>query len=548
MKFTKKQILCKIGSVLKSRLFIILAVYYVLLLIQHSLVYMYYDDYGYLSLSYRVGIPETIQGTDFSFLNLLQFLHAHYMGWGGRLLCFFTEIVFLKGGFWVFRIVQPFVIVLAAYFSFKLAKLYIRKNLNLLLALICSFYFLISIWVLRDSLYWATASFTYFWPLVIILPAIYFFIKQERTQKNSIWLIIFFFICGFTYEQTGVMPIAAGGVFIIVRFIQKKKIALNTLLPVLACVAGYLILVLAPGNFMRIELFPEWYYQPLTAERLATRFLTLAQILFTSDGGKYTSIAMAVSTILASVMLIRRSKIKQDNTKSATWKTAVKTINIAGLALGIFSTAYFSVRLFSGAVSAIDDPVCMLFFIFSSVFFVYYFIMKNQKLMVPLFLAGLASLGVLLVSPVIVFRSSTPALFVYFIVMGMIYCEFITGTRRKWLNLVYIAPLAMMMFFNYSTILRGYAINVPANEYNQQVLEQAQQQIKNNVSVTQITLHELKDDIYGNGMPYQWDKTFLAPWIKEYYDLPDYIQFTYEVSPEPVTWKEVTFEQFFGKP
>ena len=62
--------------------------------IQHAFVWMYFDDYGYASITYLGDQFNATGGTDFSFLDILGFLKYHYLHWGGRIVGFFFEIIF----------------------------------------------------------------------------------------------------------------------------------------------------------------------------------------------------------------------------------------------------------------------------------------------------------------------------------------------------------------------------------------------------------------------------------------------------------------------
>ena len=66
----------------------IFGIFYVYLLQQFSKVFVYYDDYGYLSLSYG-NIVENVNGPSYTFKQLLQFLKGNYWVANGRLLCVF---------------------------------------------------------------------------------------------------------------------------------------------------------------------------------------------------------------------------------------------------------------------------------------------------------------------------------------------------------------------------------------------------------------------------------------------------------------------------
>lgn len=46
-------------------------------------MWLYHDDYGYVSLSYAY-IVEGVNGHSFNIKQLLSFLIGHYNNWGGR--------------------------------------------------------------------------------------------------------------------------------------------------------------------------------------------------------------------------------------------------------------------------------------------------------------------------------------------------------------------------------------------------------------------------------------------------------------------------------
>mgnify|MGYP000246580453 FL=1 len=75
----------------------VFAVFYLFLLMQFGKVFIYYDDYGYLSLSYGTNIP--VAGSDYGFSDLLAFIKGHYVNSNGRLLYMFLYcFVHMIGG------------------------------------------------------------------------------------------------------------------------------------------------------------------------------------------------------------------------------------------------------------------------------------------------------------------------------------------------------------------------------------------------------------------------------------------------------------------
>ena len=62
--------------------------FYVFLIMQFGKVFVYYDDFGYLSLSYGNTVPDVI-GSNYTLSQLLTFMGKHYFYSNGRLFYLF---------------------------------------------------------------------------------------------------------------------------------------------------------------------------------------------------------------------------------------------------------------------------------------------------------------------------------------------------------------------------------------------------------------------------------------------------------------------------
>ena len=62
--------------------------FYVFLIMQFGKVFVYYDDFGYLSLSYGNTVPDVI-GSNYTLSQLLSFMGKHYFYSNGRLFYLF---------------------------------------------------------------------------------------------------------------------------------------------------------------------------------------------------------------------------------------------------------------------------------------------------------------------------------------------------------------------------------------------------------------------------------------------------------------------------
>ena len=73
------------GKIDRYSIYLIYIVFTVYLLAQHSLVFMYHDDWGIAVLDY--GIEQTgFQGRNYSIADVLSFLSKLYENWSGRVV------------------------------------------------------------------------------------------------------------------------------------------------------------------------------------------------------------------------------------------------------------------------------------------------------------------------------------------------------------------------------------------------------------------------------------------------------------------------------
>lgn len=79
---------------------IIFILYLMFIYFQHQFVFMYFDDYGYASLSYGAIVGNG--GTNYNLNDIIKYLFWHYVNWGGRIVPFFLEINIIKMRAWIY--------------------------------------------------------------------------------------------------------------------------------------------------------------------------------------------------------------------------------------------------------------------------------------------------------------------------------------------------------------------------------------------------------------------------------------------------------------
>lgn len=142
---------------------------------------------------------------EYGLRDIFTYLRWHYLNWGGRILYFFYEILFLRlGGLTLIRIVQSIVITVIAYETYLLARGKGKDSLLLAFADIL-LWGTISIKVLREGVYWFTASVLYVWPIAFFLAGILLYkgglsVKRGKAKGSSVISSVLY---GWIFAGTG---------------------------------------------------------------------------------------------------------------------------------------------------------------------------------------------------------------------------------------------------------------------------------------------------------------------------------------------------------
>jgi len=163
-----------------------------------SLVFMFFDDFGYASLSYAYVVPD-VAGTDFTIAQLVHFLREIYLGWGGRVLFHGLFVLILRdGGLWAMRIIQSISVFLSFYLLYKLSTestfgrgearpaTSTRVKLSLFT---CALYGAFSFGMFRVGFMWFTASAIFVIPIVFVFAAWYLMDRIRSGAITNKWLM-----------------------------------------------------------------------------------------------------------------------------------------------------------------------------------------------------------------------------------------------------------------------------------------------------------------------------------------------------------------------
>lgn len=231
------------------QLFALLAFY---LLNRH--IPMISDDYDYSFIFHtrsRLG----------SLLDIINSQYRYYTLWGGRVVPQALSQLFLFIGRPVFQVINSIAGILLVNIIYVITvglenrKLVINNFLSVVLYIL--------IWlgmpVFAQIALWLNGSCNYLWSFIFIFSCLLFYrLTFDNVEKdgNILKAVAIFFIgllAGNCSENVSFTMIALISVFILINIICKRKSQLWVYAGFAGSVIGFALLVLAPGNFVRIS-------------------------------------------------------------------------------------------------------------------------------------------------------------------------------------------------------------------------------------------------------------------------------------------------------
>ena len=506
----------------------VFSIFFALVLLQHRMVYLGFDDFGYASLTY-VHPLENFSGHSYNFSQAIQYLYGHYIYWGGRVLYFGFELLFLRFGINVMRIAQSLVIVGICYTIYTILKNKYSISKWIIAVLSCFIFFLLQIEINGDGTYWFTASVLYLWPLLPLFTGTYLFNQYLLTKNKSefplvkkIIICILVFIASFSQEQIAFSVLIMIALMIVLYYFKSKKLTKFMFFVSLSAIIGFLILYIAPGNYARQvgDLFYEKSF-------IAKLFESIPRTLY-----KYFSKATFLFQLVLYICCTYSSLIMIKNKKRG------RIINIVflGIAVFLFILLITNKDTATYLLSIIDNEiivVLILLFSISCVFFnivSYIFFIKKDDYLLSLSIGGVASMIPMLYAPYFVDRAFTPMLFLLTpFLISVIFDAFNLSIVEKLPLHIFLCFILVASGINYFQQLYGYYRNSKSRELTHQILTETAKRIDNGEVIESVTVYKNENDRYTGLMPYNCGdgQPVFEYNMKKYYDLPLDIQFNW---------------------
>jgi hypothetical protein len=142
----------------------------------------------------------------------------------------------------------------------------------------------------------------------------------------------------------------------------------------------------------------------------------------------------------------------------------------------------------------------------------------DRKIVLSLYIAGIATLLVLLLAPGVAWRAEVPFLLLMFVPLIFSICSLKHKKEIIFRN-IFIATIIIFSVYNSYKIFTGYQRNYVTNQANNFTLRAISNRIKRHIETNnKIILFKLPAPQYAGKMPYE--RPLIETWIKEYYSLP----------------------------
>ncbi|MFA9399211.1 MAG: DUF6056 family protein [Clostridiaceae bacterium] len=508
-------------------------IFLILMILQFINVFVYYDDYGFASLSYSNSI-DGVNGLHYNLPQLIKFLYLYYRDWGGRVISFGTEALLLKNGVIVMQIAMAITVTSIVYFLYKIIEIYKVTNKWFTSIAICSLYGLIHIAMLRDSFYWYTSSVIYVMPFMPYLIGVYYYanninkqiINNKENDANkwdvikNIMIAFIIFIAAFSQEQVAIslsFMIVGLAVF---KYINLKKFNLWDIVNSISVLIGTILVVFAPGNTKRMDEQIDFYNLPLVSRTLSNVDSIFKEVF----GYKFIYIMTAYVLALALISIVMIIK-----------KYGIKLINFIFLIINTLLFLLFVFKeepLYNFLENKISKNLIMLFiflyFVFIVIQITIYYIKSKKQIMLILFFASICTISSMAFIPCITIRCYVPFVILSFGIIVDLATTFVDNV--KYGIIVGVIMLLLILPFsykNYSVILDGYKINSEFNINNDKELKKVSEDIKKGTQIKSVELHKLNNTVCSNVMQYEEGYEFIKVWMCEYYDIPQDIEFVW---------------------
>lgn len=531
----------------------VFAAFYVFLLMQFGNVFIYYDDYGYLSLSYGTNID--VAGAEYSLSELLAFMRGHYFNSNGRLLYMFLYcFVHMLGGIRGVQVFMATAVLAVALLLFFIARRMLAGRLEAakteesgaeekagefqgqlgpigqaaLAAFVCLLYGTLGIMVQRMGTYWYAASFIYVVPAVTFLVfAVYFYrtVFLSSGEKPGIFRMCLCAVLGFlaawSQEQWFVTTVSFVVICLGVKLWRDRRLEIYEILTFLVCAAGGLIIIFSPAVSARMNSAGNAEFASLSLfGKLGRNIPLLMNLFFSGENIRYLMFFFPMMIFMGCMAAAKDRKLLPLHLGFSAVSAAVFAAVVLKQKLHVFAP---------GAYSALTANLLLLYIAFCFAEVILFYRAEKQPFGSIVFTAAVLSVGSAAIVPEVPLRIFYPFLYLSWLLFSYMYGRILLTEAKKIpvSAACTLAFLAMVSIPNLKSIYTGYKLNYQVLMYDDAVFKASAEAIRQGADIEIIEVYELPDLLCKNEVVYDENFSFMIAWMRQYYDLPEYVEFEY---------------------
>lgn len=488
---------------------------FILLYFQHSQLAMYFDDFGNASLSYGQDSKDII-GTNYTLKQLFDWDIVIYNTWGGRILYATIFLIpMLKHGISLYMLCQTFVITAIMFTIYKIVNIATNKDNKYIPFVLIILYSLIDMVYLREGIYWASASILYIWPLLPLFIYIYLFMKTTKKIKKDekinyyilipVMLILNFF-AAFSHEQIGISVIVFTILYAVLEHRKEiKKFLLLDIPNIVVAIIGYVLLIAAPGNWVRMDSNADFsklsFFQKITKN-----YPNIIKSIFDDEMKIFM---MLLTIIFLGCIIVYHKKLKF---------TLKKALLLVGTFCVITLICLICQHYYKNSVVIYGS----IWIVYIGIIEIIYYTRTKRAGLISISIAACSTVFCLILSPVVGGRTVIPFMIFIFLLIVLFLADLVKESNLSMKALIVIAfiPITIMASSNYLKIYEGYKENYALEKHNYNILSKYKNTKKKEKT---IALYVYPDSWYGATRSYDYDG--MNHWIKKYFNIPEDVQF-----------------------
>lgn len=205
----------------------------------------------------------TVLYADTPIRNLSDIIHAqiwHYFNWGGRSMAHaLLQLILLTGEHWA-DILNTGMTLLLGWLACEVSG---RRGFSYWFAALGMILGLNANW--KMSMFWEAGAANYLYMTGFLLAFLFCYLKCEEKNLPGIviWILPLGLIAGWSNENMGPAVWILSLLVILLRHREHKKVPVWMYLGNISCLAGSILMIVAPGNFVRSEETGEEAYSLL---------------------------------------------------------------------------------------------------------------------------------------------------------------------------------------------------------------------------------------------------------------------------------------------